>query len=389
MSDLHDKLVESYRPRPVTPQVRALRQRLCTFIRRHEARVFDVSHPRAGEVRAMLGWDDETMSAFIDSPLLCHSSPHAAMNSFPPMLAFPWLLGRAAALAEAEHGAPAVHVRTQCTHHDFNDTFAKPHAWWHRGLDGEIVKTHLFARVKMKYHPILCKPVPDLSATPMHEVDRAAVELASLATGYAGFCVIYRNHLERACGFHIERRLFEVPIDLLNRFTIEDVGLLGWYDRIDLAEMHLRLVVQDAPMRRLSRAEAESMAERAQPWPEQAIIAPNMVNFTQFYRFGLSLMFGGRAMAAYVPDMNEKIRVFSSELEGWDAEAPAFVPFTHVPFVDILGIQEEAELCQKEYGIATSLPLVASAFGPQVGTALEVLLGTEYGELYDATLIKA
>jgi hypothetical protein len=390
MSDLRTTLVEAYLPRPVTPEVRALRQRLCEFIRRNEARMFDVSDPRAGRVRAMLGWDDETMSAFIDSPLLCHSSPHAAMNSFPPMLAFPWMLGRAAALAEQKHGAPAVHFRTQCTHHDFNDTFAKPHAWWHRGLDGSIVKTHLFPRVKMKYHPILSKPVPDLGATPIHELDRAAVELASLATTYAGFCVIYRNHLERVCGFHGDGRLFEVPIDLLNRFTIEDVGLLGWFDRIERAGMHLRLVVPDAPMRQLTREEAERIAERAVPWPEQAIIAPNMVNFTQFYRFGLSLMFGGRAMAAYVPDMNEKIGAFSTQLEGWSCLAPAFVPFTHIPFVDVLGIQTEAELCQKEYGIATSLPLVASAFGPEVGTALEVLLDSAYEDvLYDATLIKA
>src|SRR5579883_418058 len=331
MTDLRTTLAEAFVPRPVAPEVRALRERLCAFVRRHEARVFDVSHPRADEVRGMLGWDDETMAAFIDSPLLCHSSPHAAMNSFPPMLAFPWMLGRAVRLAEEKHGVPAVHLRTQCTNHDFNDTFAKPHAWWHRSPDGEVVKTHLFARVPIKYHPILSKAAPDLAGIPLHEVDRAAVELAALGTNYANFCVIYRNHLERLAGFHVERRLLEVPIDLLNRFTIQDVGLLEWFDVIDRAEMHLRLVVPDGPMVRLSRAEAERIARHGEPWLEQAVIAPNMVNFTQFYRLGLSLMFGGKAMAAYVPEMNEKIKVFSSGLDGWTRDAPAFVPFTGIP----------------------------------------------------------
>jgi hypothetical protein len=387
MTDLRTTLAEAFVPRPVAPEVRALRERLCAFVRRHEARVFDVSHPRADEVRGMLGWDDETMAAFIDSPLLCHSSPHAAMNSFPPMLAFPWMLGRAVRLAEEKHGVPAVHLRTQCTHHDFNDTFAKPHAWWHRSPDGEVVKTHLFARVPIKYHPILSKAAPDLAGIPLHEVDQAAVELAALGTNYANFCVIYRNHLERLAGFHVERRLLEVPIDLLNRFTIQDVGLLEWFDVIDRAEMHLRLVVPDGPMVRLSRAEAERIAQHGEPWLEQAVIAPNMVNFTQFYRLGLSLMFGGKAMAAYVPEMNEKIKVFSSGLDGWTRDAPAFVPFTGIPFVDVLGIHEEAARCQKEYGIATSLPLVASALGPGVGEALDALLDRSYGELFDKNLI--
>jgi hypothetical protein len=63
------------------------------------------------------------------------------------------------------------------------------------------------------------------------------------------------------------------------------------------------------------------------------------------------------------------------------------VPFTGIPFVDVLGIHEEAARCQKEYGIATSLPLVASALGPGVGEALDALLDRSYGELFDKNLI--
>jgi hypothetical protein len=383
MTDLRQTLADAYLPRPVPADVRARRQRLCEFVRRNESHVYDVDHPRAATVRALLGWDDETMAAFVDSPLLCHSSPHAGMNSLPPMLGFPWLLGQAARAAEERHGAAAMHARTQCTHHDFNDTFSKPHAWWHRGPAGDVVKTHLFARLPIKYHPILSKAVPRLRDEPLHAVDRDAVELAELGTNYAYYCVIYRMHLERLAGFHAPHRVIEFPIDLLNRFTIEELGLLEWFDVIDGAGMHLRLERENAPMAVLSRSDAEAMAQAGRRWLDRAVIAPNMVNFTQFYLLGLALMVGGRRMAGYVPEMNAKIDKFVSGVDGWDCEPPAFLPFTNVPLVDALGLQDEAARCQREYGFPTSLPLVVSAVGADASARLAPLLDLDYGVFFD------
>jgi hypothetical protein len=57
MTDLGQVLADSFQPRAVTPDVRSRRQRLCQFIRRSEAHVYDVSHPHAATVRTVLGWD--------------------------------------------------------------------------------------------------------------------------------------------------------------------------------------------------------------------------------------------------------------------------------------------------------------------------------------------
>ncbi len=387
MSDLAGTLTDAFQPRPPSQEVRALRERLCAFIRAHEGRVFDVGHPLAPTVRTLLGWDDETMAAFTESPLLCQSSPHAAMNLFPPTLAFPWILGSAIRLAEQRHGAPAVHVRTACTHHDFNDTFAKPHAWWHRAADGEVVKTHLFARLPIKYHPMLSKAAPAIETESLHHTDRDAIELARLGTNYGYFCVIYRAYLERLAGFHQPHRLLEIPIDLLNRFTIAEAGLLAWYDTLATAGLRLRLEVADAPMAELSRETAAELAITAGAWPARAVIAPNPVNFAQFYRLGLSLMLGARAMAAYVPDMNVTIEKLVTAWPGWACEPPAFIPFTRVPFVALLGLDDEAARCERAWGISTSLPLVVSALGAQTSTRLAAMLTADYGELFDPTAI--
>jgi hypothetical protein len=387
MADLSATLAEAFRPSPVTPEVRSRRERLCDFIRRHESRVYDVSHPRASAVRELLGWDDETMANFVESPLLCHSSPHTSMNSFAPMLAFPWVLASAVRAAESRHGVVAVHARTQCTHHDFNDTFSKPHAWWHRDAAGEVVKTHVFARVPIKYHPVLSKRVPRFDSTPLDPVDRAALDLAELATNYAYFCVIYRMYLERTANFHAEHRIIEIPIDLLNRFTIGELGLLRWYDLLADFGLSLRIERDDAPLDTLTRTEAESLAESAQPWPERAVIAPNTINFAQFYLLGLALMVGGRRMAGYVPDMNREIQTFTARVEGWRVEPPAFLPFTSIPFAEVLGLADEAARCQRDFGFSTSLPLVAAGLGGEAGIRLQALLDLDYRSLCDLSLV--
>ncbi|HEY1618252.1 MAG TPA: hypothetical protein VGG25_11565 [Streptosporangiaceae bacterium] len=391
MTSLSQVLAECFQPRPVLPEVRARRERLCAFARRHEARLFDVTHPRAAEVRALLGWDDETMAAFIDSPLLCHSSPHASMNSFPPMMAFPWIFARAIDQAQRQHGVPAVHVRNQCTHHDFNDTFSKPHAWWHRGPGGEVVKTKVFTRLPIKYHPMLSKAAPRLSGEPMRDTDSAAIALAELGTNYASYCVIYRMYLERLAGFHMDNRVIEFPIDLLNRFTIGEIGMLPWFALMDGAALALRQELDNAPMERLSEDGARELdrylreqrdSGQDSPWLERAVIAPNMINFSQFYLLGLSLMLGGRAMAGYVPEMNATIEKLTSGIEGWQSEPPAFLPVTTVPVAELLGLGEEAARSQAEYGISTTLSLVASARGAGAGPGLDPLLAGDYRDLY-------
>ena len=383
VTDLREVLIEAFMPRPITPDVRSRRQRLCDFIRAHEARVYDVGHPRVGRVRDLLGWDDETMAAFVGSPLLCHSSPHAAMNSFPPTFAYPWILGRAVLLAQERHGIPAVHVRTQCTHHDFYDSFTKPHAWWHRAPDGAPVKTHLFARRPVKDHPILSKPAPALEHGSLHPVDREAVELAELGTNYAYYCVIYRAALERVVGFHPPHRTIEVPIDVLNRFTVSELGLLPWFGIVAATGQHLRVQRDSASMDVLTRPEATELAAGGASWPKPAVVGTNRVNIAQFYWLGISLMVGGPAMATYIPEMNPWIAGFASGSVRWPGEPPQLVPVTRVPAVELLGLGQEAARSQREWGISTSLSLTASAEGERAAERLGPVLSTDYAELFD------
>lgn len=383
MTDLREVLTQALQPCPVTADVHSRRQRLCEFIRANEARVYEVSHPRASEVRDLLGWEDETMAAFVSSPLLCHSSPHAAMNQFPATFVYSWILGRAVSLAQEQHGCPAVHVRTQCTHNDFYDTFTKPHAWWHRAPDGAIVKTHLFARRPIKDHPVLSKPVPVLEHGSLHAVDRAAVELASLATNYAYYSLIYVLSLERALGFHVPGRLLEIPIDLLNRFTISESGLVPWFDAVTAAGQRLRVERDNAPMDILARPEAEELASSAGSWLEPAVVGSNQVNIAQIYQLGISLMIGGPKMAKYIPEMNPWIAGFAAEIAGWSCEQPELVPVTRVPVTELLGLDQEAAYSMREWGISTSLSLVASARRESVAAMLEPMLTTDYARLFE------
>lgn len=386
MTELARVLAEALKPRPVPPEVRARRQRLCAFLDRAEPHILNMNHPHADTARRLLGWDAQTKAAFVESPLLCHSSPHAALNSFPPMMAFPWLLGTAVRQAEAAHGVPAVHLRTQCTHHNFNDTFAKPHAWWHRSPTGEIAKTLVYSRRAGKHVALLARPAPDLSEVPMTELDAEALEVAGATHDFGWFSIVYRGFLEQHAGLHVPHRLIEVPIDLLNRFTIEELGLLPWFDLLDAADLRLRRVAPDGTMAYPDRDEVRAIADEREragnPWLERAFLAPNPISFAQFYLFGLSLMVGGRAMADYVPDMNVEIGKFAASVPGWDCVPPAFLPFKRLPVAEAVGLGEEAKQCRARYGFDTSLPLVVSAAGPGTADALnDGLLGLDYTDL--------
>jgi hypothetical protein len=384
--DLKETLIRAHTPHPVTAEIRSRRQELCEYIRAHEARVFDVAHPQAGTVRALLGWDDEAMSAFIASPLVCNSSPHTGMNTFPPTFAYVWIMCRAVQLAEQRHGVPAVHLRTKCTHHNFYDTYSKPHAWWRRAPDGSVVKTQIFARRPISDHPVFSQPVPKLDHGSLHPVDRTAVELAELGTNYAHYCMIYEAVVERAMGFHVPHRTVELPIDLLNRFTIAQTGLLRWFDTMTGAGQPLRLERPNASMTVLTRADAAALADTGEAWLRRAVIAPNRMNIAQFYRLGLSLMIGGPKMAGYIPEMNDWIAGFAGESDSWTCEPPSFVPVTSPPVVELLGLTEEALYCEREWGVSIALSPVATALGEQAAELLEPMLAMDYADLFDFSL---
>src|SRR6266536_866067 len=307
------------------------------------------------------------------------------MNSFPPMLAFPWILGRAIRRAEATYGVVAVHVRTQCTHHNLSDAFSKPYAWWHRNLAGEVVKTSIFSRKRaLKHDAVLFKETPSLIGEALHRTDHDALELAQ---NYAYFSIIYRMHLERIAGFHMPHRAVEIPIDLLNRFMINETGLLQWFDLIAASGTSLRIERPDGRLSKMTRHDAESAARLGEDRFQLAVIATNTVNIFQAYLLGISLMLGGRRMAKYVPGMNRDIQKFALHRDEWKYHEPAFLPFTAIPVSEALKLVDEADRCQAEFGFRTSLPLVASAWEGQAAARLDSLLSMDFKLLFDEDLV--
>ena len=158
--------------------------------------------------------------------------------------------------------------------------------------------------------------------------------------------------------------------------------MIPWFDLVEGDGLHLRVEQVNAPMVPMSRDDAEELACSCETWLTRAVIAPNMINFSQVYALGLSLMLGGSSMAVYIPDMNVRIAKFISGLTGWGWNPPAFLPFTNVPVASVLGMEDEAARCQVEYGFPTSLPLVASAVGEDVAAKLDALLKFDYRVLY-------
>jgi hypothetical protein len=308
------------------------------------------------------------------------------MNLFPPTLAYAWILRRAIELAQERHGVLAVHMRTQCTHQNFYDTFTKPHAWWRRDPDGAAIKTQLFARRPIKDHPVLSKPTPELDLESLHPVDRDAVRLAALGTNYANYSMIYVAYLERVMGFHVPHRTIEVPIDLLNRFTIAETGLLPWFDILAEKGQTLRLERDNASMTMLTRAEAKALASTGSAWLERAVVGSNQVNIAQIYQLGLSLMLGGSKMAVYIPEMNRWIPGFADKIASWCYSPPPLLPITQAPVVELTGLASEAACCHREWGISTSVALLASAEGEQAAERLEAMLAVDYAELFDRAL---
>src|SRR5262249_2415588 len=111
---------------PPSAGARRNRERLCAFIRSIEDEVFAADEQARVTLRRLLGWDDETFHAFITSPLLTHSSPHASMNAFPPMMTYPWIQRCIQTLAALAGGGRAVHIRTPVMHNNLGDLRWRP-----------------------------------------------------------------------------------------------------------------------------------------------------------------------------------------------------------------------------------------------------------------------
>jgi hypothetical protein len=395
----------------VCERERKRRQLLGEFLRRVEPTVHGASGGVREELRTLLGWDDASLHAFVEADVVVHSSPHASMNAFEPMFAFPWLAAKLASCSPMP--ARAVHLRTVVTHNNLGDLRWRPYAWWHRTRDRSVVKTRMFTRnSKLRHHVLLAKPVPRLDLSDCVSMDREAIALAGHTCNYAYFCMVYRSFVERCAGLHGLPPMVEVPIDLLNAFSLHEDGIELWASALAHFGMSFRTtdaagrLVEVAPPGRgqegegtggtatvrgenakragakvdVEVAEATTQLSTARPRP---LLCPNAINLAQAQLFGLSFMIGAERMSEYVPRTADMIGRVVERL-GFPNRPPRFVGVTDVPIAEVLEHDPATRACFAVDGLLGSLPVGAADIGGRVAANLERLFSTDSSRFAEA-----
>ncbi|MEV4580455.1 hypothetical protein AB0K16_45235 [Nonomuraea jabiensis] len=307
-------------------------------------------------MRRLLGWDDDSLHRFIASPMIVHSATHVSMNSFAPMLTFPWFCHTLVESA-ARRGVAATHVRTQVTHNNLSDNRWKPHVWWRVDVGGRVRCTRLFSKARRFEHQILlCQPVPDIPRDDLADADADAVDLAGHMTNFAYFAMAYRLGLERRLGFHTADSTVEVPIDLMNVFSLRD-ALPRWSEALYAMELPLRGIEPDNELRFLTASDA---LERRDPLDvRDTLISHNYINVGHAYRLGPSVTMGAEKMSVYEAEMNRVLAAFFSAI-GESGRFPGFLGVRRVDLAALAPLEDRIQSELDELGGRPSLPLYAA-----------------------------
>jgi len=356
-------------------EVRARRERIAEFLRSVEDRVWRGPDSVRERLRRTLGWDDESLHALVEAPMVVHSSTHVSMNAFAPMMTFPWFCLRTGP------PGPAVHLRTQVTHNNLSDSRWKPHVWWRYTTTGDVTRSQLFSRgPRFEHQILLAQPVPELPED-LCETDAEAVELARHATNFAYFAMIYRMVLERHAGLHRPAGTVEIPIDLMNTFALAGPARRIWTEAMHGMNLPIRLLGTD---NKLSEASETDLAGHILD-PHNArttMICPNYINVGQAYRLGVSITMGAEKMSAYLPEMNQVVAAFLQRI-GESCPEPAFLG------VSRFDIDRLAPLPALGEQARSSLPLVVAEHGTRLCDLLDRALTEPVGETADVLAIPA
>ncbi|MDQ3936969.1 MAG: hypothetical protein M3340_20320, partial [Actinomycetota bacterium] len=352
---------------------RRRRERLGEFLRGAEPAVHSAAGEAREEIRRLLGWDDASLHALVAADLVVHTSPHASMNAFDPMFAFPWVAATVA--SSAAEPSRAAHLRTTVTHNNLGDLRWRPYAWWHRAGDGALVKTSLFTRnAKLRHRVLLACPAPELDLAGAAAIDREAVALARHARSYAGFCLVYRSFVERHAGLHGSHPPVEAPIELLNAFSLGHDGVERW--AAALAELGATFRTTDDSGRLVEVG--EPAAVRPADVRARLLLCPNAANLAQVQLLGISVMVGAERMSKYVPEMADDMARLTGRL-GLAHQPPELLGFTGIPIAEVLGHDARTVERFAEDGLRGSLPVGAADIGPEVAANLDRLLDRDCG----------
>lgn len=374
------EVIGAFRPAgPPDAQTRQRRQRLAEFVREVEPRVHRAPPADREAVRALLGWDDSSLHRFINSPMVVHSSTHVSMNAFAPMVSFPWFCLRllTGAAAAGPNGGGGSHLRTQLTHNNLGDNRWKPHVWWRLNRRGRLARTPLFSRQpRFSHQVLLAQAIPDLPLDDLAPADAQAVTLARHATNFAYFAMMYRMGLERAAGLHLEDGTVEIPVDLMNAFSLREGEFSRWHQALYRQDFFLRRIGEDHLLQPLTAEEAAALGPGDPLRPETTLICPNYINVGHAHRMGPSVAIGADRMASYEQEMSGVLARFFAEL-GESHSPPQFLGVAGLDLDRLVPLSESLKAELASEGGKPSLPL----YGDRLVPALDVALGHPMGEL--------
>ncbi|MBV2153289.1 hypothetical protein [Kitasatospora sp. SUK 42] len=381
---LRDLLIDLRPAGPPPEEVRRRRQALAEFVRQVEPRVFRADgRTERDRLRGLLGWDDQSLHTFVNSTMVVHSSTHVSMNAFAPMLTFPWFCLRMTTAERAllGPGSPS-HLRTQVTHNNLSDNRWKPHVWWRIDSKGELRRTPLFSKApRFEHQLLLCQPTPEIPTDDLAEGDREAVELAGRATNFAYFAMIYRMSLERQAGLHLPDGTVEVPIDLMNAFSLHGSdAFAAWRSALHRCGMGLRRIGADRELHAVPQERADEFIAGDPLVVDDTSICPNYVNVGQAYRLGLSVTMGAEKMSAYEAEMNQVLEGFFEAL-GEEVTTPQFLGVRSIDLDRLAPLPEPVVSGLRPLGGKPSFPLYAALFGPRLTPALDAALDRPVGDL--------
>ncbi|MFF7359452.1 hypothetical protein [Streptomyces sp. NPDC008125] len=374
---------------PPDSGTRERRQELAEFVRENEQRVHRAPAAERDEVRALLGWDDGSLHRFINSPMVVHSSTHVSMNAFAPMVTFPWFCLRLlTATAGSADGGEGSHLRTQLTHNNLSDNRWKPHVWWRLNARGRLARTQLFSKQpRFKHRVLLTQPVPgQATGTEAPEggelapCDARAVRLARHATNFAYFAMMYRMALEREVGLHLPHGTVEIPVDLMNAFSLRQGQFPRWHETLYRQGFTLRRIGPDHLLQELTADAAGQLGAPDPLRPETTLICPNYINVGHAHRMGPSAAIGADRMASYEPEMTGVLSRFFAEL-GEPHKPPQFLGVAGISLDRLLPLPGELGAALTEQGGQPSLPLYAGLYGDRLVPALDAALDRPMGEL--------
>ncbi|WP_030061722.1 MULTISPECIES: hypothetical protein [Streptomyces] len=373
------EVLGSFRPAgPPGAEVRHRRRQLADFVRAAEPRVHRAPAADRERMRRLLGWDDESLHRFVSSPMVVHTSTHASLNAYAPMLTFPWYALRliSQATGSADGGT---HLRTLLTHNNVTDHRWKPNSWWRCDRHGRLVRTQVLSqRPRFRHQILLTQPVPEITADDLAPTDTEALELARHATNFAYFAMIYRISLERQLGLHVPGGTVEVPIDMMNTFSLTTGDYDGWVDTLYTGGYGLRGIGADNKLQDLPRESAAALAPPEALDLRSTLICPNYMNLGHSYRMSVSATIGADRMTAYEAEMGEVLSRFFRTL-GEEFDRPQFLGVSRTEIDQLAPLPDQLVADLADLGGQPSFPLYAATYGERLVPALDAALERPVG----------